>query len=269
MLKHRLIPNIILNNGNIVQSKNFKHTNVIGNAITAVDFFNSWAVDEIIILDVSRTNNSRKKFHKIINGLSKRCFVPLTVGGWINSVEEIKQFLKEGADKISINTEGYRNPNFISQCAKNFGSQCIVASIDVIKRNSNYEVVVDRGNEFTDQSPIKWAKRVEELGAGEILLTSIDNEGTKLGYDLELIKTISQSVKIPVIAFGGAGTWQHFVDSIKIGGADAVSAANIFHYTEHSTYEAKKFMNSSGINVRMPQFFKLPTARKPRYNEIY
>lgn len=270
MLKHRLIPNIILNNGNVVQSKNFKHTNIVSNAITAVDFFNSWAVDEIIILDVSRHTDYRKQFHKIINGLSKRCFIPLTVGGWIKDADEIRSFLKEGADKISINTQAAIKPDFITESAKMFGSQCIVVSIDVKKNNLNqYEVFIDRGNKSTGLDPVEWAMKVQELGAGEILLTSIDRDGSGLGYDLKLLKQVCESVTIPVIAFGGVGNWKHLVDGIKIGKADAVSAANIFHYTEHSTYNAKSFMVKAGLNVRIPKFYKLPTPRRPKYNEIY
>lgn len=270
MLKHRLIPNIIINNGSVVQSKNFKLTNAVSNAITAVDFFNSWAVDEIIILDVSRHTDFRKQFHKIIDGLSKRCFIPLTVGGWIKSIEEIREFLKEGADKVSINTHAIENPDFIKESAKIFGSQCITISIDVKKNESDsYEVYKNRGRESTGLDPVEWANKAQQLGAGEILLTSIDRDGTKLGYDIELLKSVCNKVKIPVIAFGGVGKWQDLVDGIKIGNADAVSAANIFHYTEHSTFNAKEFMVKSGLNVRVPKFYKLPTPRKPKYNEIY
>lgn len=270
MLKNRLIANIILNNGNIVQSVNFKHTNVIGNAITAVDFFNSWAIDEIIILDVSRTTDSRINFHRIINGLSKRCFIPLAVGGWIRDLEEIQKLLNEGADKICINTEAVKNPNFISQSSQKFGSQCIVVSIDVKKNESNdYEVCIDRGKISTGLDPVDWAKKCQKLGAGEILLTSIDHEGKRNGYDLELLQRVSKNISIPVIAFGGVGEWQHFVDGITVGKADAVAAANIFHYSEHSTFNAKEFMIKAGLNVRIPKFYKLPTPRKPKYNEIY
>lgn len=270
MLKNRLIPNIILNNGNVVQSVNFKHTNVIGNAVTAVDFFNSWAVDEIIILDVSRDKNYRQTFHKIIRGLSKRCFIPLTVGGWINSISEIQKLLQLGADKISINTVAVENPDFINEASRIFGSQCITTSIDVKKNESGkYEVIIDRGRKHTGLDPIKWAKEAEERGTGEIFLTSIDRDGTKEGYDLNLVKSISEEITIPVIAFGGVGQWKHFVDGIENGRADAVSAANIFHFSEHSTYNAKNFMRDAGLNVRIPQFFEIPTPRKPKYNEIF
>tara|TARA_Y100000590_G_scaffold355213_1_gene408858 strand:- start:118 stop:930 length:813 start_codon:yes stop_codon:yes gene_type:complete len=269
MLKHRLIPNIILNNGNVVQSKNFTHTNVIGNAITAVDFFNSWAVDEILLLDVSRNLNERQKFHKIVSGLSSRCFVPLTVGGWITTIEDISKLLNEGADKICINTAGYKNPELINSAVQIYGSQCITVSIDVKKNSSDdYEVFIDRGRENTKSNPIDWAKQVEKLGAGEIFLTSIDRDGTKLGYDLQLLEMITKQVKIPVIAFGGVGKWDDFVDGIRIGNANAVSAANIFHYTEHSTFKAKKHLYDSGLNVRMPVFYKLPSPRKPKYDEF-
>jgi imidazole glycerol-phosphate synthase subunit HisF len=270
MLKNRLIPNIICNNGNVVQSINFKHTNVVGNAVTAVDFFNAWAVDELLVLDVSRNNKHREKFHQIITGLSKRCFVPLTVGGWITNIDEIKQFLKEGADKITINTEGVKNPKFIQEASSIFGSQCIVAAIDVKKNELNeYKVVINRGKEFTNLDPLSWAKEAEKLGAGEILLTSIDADGTKNGYDLELLKMISTSVSIPVIAFGGVGSWQHLVDGIKIGHADAVSAANIFYHSEQSTYNAKEFMISNNLNVRIPKFYDILTPRNPKYLDVY
>jgi len=270
MLKNRLIPNIILEDGNVVQSVNFKHTNVIGNAITAVDFFNSWAVDEILLLDVSLNTEKRKKFHKIVSGLSTRCFVPLTVGGWITSTDEISQFLKEGADKVCINTAGYSDSKLIPDAVKMFGSQCITISIDVKKNESGeYEVFINRGKENTKKHPIDWAKEVEKRGAGEILLTSIDHDGTKLGYDLQLLKMITDQVNIPVISFGGVGKWEHLVDGIKLGNANSVSAANIFHYTEHSTFKAKQFMHDSNLNVRMPSFYKLPTPRKPKYDEIF
>jgi len=270
MLKHRLIPNIILNKGNVVQSINFKHTNVIGNAITAVDFFNSWAVDEIIVLDVTRSPEYRKNFHRIIDGLSKRCFIPLTVGGWIRDIEEIQQLLNIGADKVAINSAAVTNPDFIKESAKIFGSQCIVVSIDVRKNQSQeYEVFIDRGSIGTNVNPVEWAKKVEELGAGEIFLTSIDNDGSKKGYDIELVRKVCENVSIPVIAFGGVGSWQHFVEGIKNGKANAVSAANIFHFSEHSTFNAKEYMIKAGLNVRVPKFYKLPTPRKPKYNEIY
>ncbi len=270
MLKNRLIPVVILNDNNVVQSVNFQHTNVIGNAITAVDFFNSWAVDEIIVLDVSRTKNKRKDFSKIIYGLSKRCFVPLSVGGWIENNDDISNILKMGADKVIINTQAVKNPNFIQDASKKFGSQCIVISIDVKKNGKNeYEVFINRGKESTGLDPTSWAKKCEELGCGEIFLTSIQNEGMKRGYDTELLKMVTGAVDIPVIAFGGVGKWEHLVEGIKKGKVDAVSAANIFHYTEHSTFHAKKFLVDAKLDVRKPDFYEIPSPRKPKYEEIF
>jgi len=270
MLKNRLIPVVILNNNNVVQSVNFRHTNVIGNAITAVDFFNSWAVDEIIVLDVSRTKEKRSDFSKIIEGLSKRCFVPLSVGGWIENNNDINSMLKFGADKVIINTQAIKNPDFIKDASRKFGTQCIVVSIDVRKNgDGKYEVFMNRGKDSTGLDPSDWAKECERLGCGEIFLTSIDQEGTRNGYDIELLKMITKSVDIPVIAFGGVGNWSHLVNGIKKGGADAVSAANIFHYTEHSTFHAKKFLVDAGLNVRKPDFYEIPMPRKPKYDEIF
>ena len=270
MLKNRLIPVVILNNNNVVQSVKFRHTNVIGNAITAVDFFNSWAVDEIIVLDVSRTKNKRNDFAKIVEGLSKRCFVPLSVGGWIENNQDINNLLQIGADKIIINTQGIKNPEFIKEASKRFGSQCIVSSIDVKKnKENNYEVFMNRGKDSTGLDPVSWAQECERLGCGEIFLTSIDHEGMRNGYDIELLKIVTESVETPVIAFGGVDNWQHLVDGIKKGNANAVSAANIFHYTEHSTFHAKKFLADAGLEVRKPDFYEIPTPRKPKYEEIF
>lgn len=270
MLKHRLIANIIVNKGFVVQSRNFKLTNVIGNAITAVDFFNNWAIDEIVILDVSREPNDRDQFHTIIESVSKRTFVPLTVGGWVRNMEDINRLLKEGADRVLINTEAVKNLDFVKESSEVFGSQCIVISIDVKKTDdNNYEVFIDRGRKETGIHPIKLAREIQELGAGEIFLTSIDNDGSKRGYDLEILKQVCSNVTIPVIAFGGVGKWQDFVDGIKIGKADAVAAANIFHYTQHSTFNAKRYMLEAGLNVRAPAFYKIPSPRNPKYHETF
>src|SRR6185503_13213744 len=185
MLKKRLIPSLLVRDGRIVQSVQFRHTNVIGNVITAVDFFNGWAVDEILILDVSRDHSGRQEFLDIVDELSERCFVPLNVGGWITSVSDIETLLEHGADKITVNTHAFRNPSFITEAAKVFGSQCIVVSIDV-KRDAAGEALVwiDRGREATDVKAVDWARQAEAAGAGEILVTSIDNDGMRKGYDL-------------------------------------------------------------------------------------
>lgn len=252
MLKKRLIPVIILRDGLIVQSVQFKHTNVIHwKPVTAIDFFDRWAADEIIALDVSRNPAKREKFLEVIDGLSHKCFVPLTVGGWISSAEDVRQLLRLGADKVTINTEALRQPNLITDCAKTFGSQCIVVSIDVRRdENGIYEVYIDRGREKTDWNPINWAIEAQERGAGELLVNNIAHDGFRKGYDIELFQEISGSVEVPVIAMGGVFTWEHLVDGVQIAKVDAVAAANIFHYTEHSTKKAKNFMRNAGIDVR-------------------
>ncbi|MGD8332144.1 MAG: imidazole glycerol phosphate synthase cyclase subunit [Desulfobacterales bacterium] len=252
MLKKRLIPVLILRDGQVVQSVQFKHTNVIHwNPATAVDFFNKWSVDEIVLLDVSRNLNKRQKFYDAVEGLSKKCFVPLTVGGWIQTIDEVGHALRLGGDKVAINTEAFRNPAFITECANVFGSQCVVVSIDVKPlQNGAYEVYIDRGQEATGKDPVDWARQSQEMGAGEIFLNCIDRDGFRKGYDIELLQKVVEAVSIPVIAMGGVFKWQHLVDGILAGGAEAAAAANIFHYTEHSTKKAKEFMRAAGIDVR-------------------
>ena len=192
MLKKRLIPSLLVRDGRIVQSVQFRHTNVIGNVITAVDFFNGWAVDEILILDVSREHTGREEFLDIVDELSERCFVPLAVGGWITSIPEIETLLEHGADKITVNTHAFRNPAFVTEAAKVFGSQCVVVSIDVKRDADGAPIVwIDRGQESTGVTAVEWAKRAVDAGAGEILLTSIDHDGMRKGYDLPLMKSVS------------------------------------------------------------------------------
>lgn len=269
MVKKRLIPSLLVRDGRIVQSVQFRHTNVIGNVITAVDFFNGWTVDEIVILDVSRGNTGREEFVEIIDELSERCFVPLAVGGWISTPRDIETLLEHGADKVVINTQAYRNPRFIEEATRTFGSQCIVVSIDVRRTGpaGGARVFVDRGREDTGEDPVTWARRAEQLGAGEILLTSIDHDGMRNGYDLELMRSVSEAVGIPVVAFGGVGHWQHMVDGVRIGGCEAVAAGNIFHFTEHSTKKAKEFLQQAGVPVRDTFFYKVAIPRRPKYGQ--
>jgi cyclase len=252
MVKKRLIPVLILRDGKVVQSCQFRHTNII-HAIPhkAVEYFNKWAADEMLIIDVSRDLRCRDKFYEEVRKLSRKCFVPLTVGGWITSRDEVIKLLQCGADKIVINTHAVRHPEFIRECAETFGSQCVVVSIDA-KRHSDdiYRVYIDRGREETQLSPFDWAREAQEYGAGEIYITSIDHDGSREGYDLELIAGIVKAVDVPVIAFGGVSKWEHLVEGINIAGADAVAAANIFHYTEHSVKKAKDYLRQAGIDVR-------------------
>jgi cyclase len=267
MLKKRLIACLVWSKGMIVQSIGFKHTNVVGNAITAVDFFNTWAVDEIVILNASRQADYSREFLQVIEGLSERCFVPLTAGGWVRNCGDIRKLLANGADKIILNTRGYRTPGFITEASKKFGRQCIVVSIDVkLNEQGIHEVYIDRGQEPTGMDAVTWAKKAEILGAGEIFLTSIDRDGARNGYDCGLLKQVSESVDIPVIASGGVGEWKHMVEGITTGRADAVSAANIFHFHEQSTKIAKDCLIEAGLEVRSPVFYKISVPRRPVYN---
>lgn len=266
MLKKRLIACLLWSNGVIVQSVGFRHTNAVGNAFTAVDFFHTWTVDEIIILDVSRVEVQRQEFYGMIQELSRRCFVPLTVGGKIKSVQDMRELFRNGADKIAINTEAVRNPELITQGAHLFGGQAIVVSIDAKKTaNNSYGVYIQQGSQATGFHPAAWAKKAQEMGAGEIFLTSIDQDGSLRGYDLDLVSQVAQALRIPVIASGGVGEWQHLVDGIVKGKADAVSAANIFHFSEQSTRKAKDYMLQHGIDVRKPVYYTVHTPRNVQY----
>lgn len=254
IVKHRLVACLLWRDGSIVQSVNFEHTNIIGDAQTAVDFFNVWGVDEIILLDVSRNDSSIDEFRETAVELSTSCFVPLTIGGWVESIEDIRELLMSGADKVVINTKAETDPEFITRASDLFGSQCITVSIDAKKTADGYEVVTDRGRNRAGKDPVEWAKHVETLGAGEIFLTSIDQDGTQSGYDIDLISAVSGAVSIPVVASGGVGIWKHLVEGIVEGNADAVSVANRLHHVQHSTKKAKDYLKSAGIDVREPSF---------------
>lgn len=253
MLKKRLVAVLILRDGMVVQSVQFKHTNVIHwKPVTAIDFWDRWAVDEIVVLDVSRNKKKRDKFYEVVEGLSKKCFVPLTVGGWVADLDEFRKLTRLGADKVVVNTEAFRDPDLIREAARTFGNQCVVVSIDTLPREEGEgrEVVIDRGGERTGEDPVQWALKAQEAGAGEVFLNNVDRDGNREGYDLELLRRMTDALEIPVIAFGGVFTWDHLVEGIVEGGADAVAAANILHYTEHSTKKAKEHMRSRGLDLR-------------------
>lgn len=252
MQKKRVIAVLILRDGKVVQSEQFNHTNLIHtNASVAVEFFDGWSADEIVVLDVSRNESQRDKFIKAIDDLSSKCFVPLTVGGWVKSVEDVRALLRVGADKVVINTEAVLNPELIQQSVRTFGTQCIVVSIDVRKNQTHqYEVFIDRGRTPTGKHPVEWALEAQKLGAGEIFLTSIEHEGMRHGYDLDLLKQVTDVIDIPVIAFGGVSTWEHMAEGILQSSTDAVAAANVLHYTEGSLRAAKQYLKKMGIDVR-------------------
>lgn len=251
MLKKRLIAVLILRDGQVVQSIKFKHTNVIHyDPVHAMEAFNKWSVDEIVLLNVSRSSESREAFALSVEQVSRHCFVPLSVGGWITEAAYARDLLSKGADKLVLNTAFADDPDLVGQLSGRFGKQCIVASMDV-KRDADgvAKVTVDRGNRLLEETPLMWAKHVQQLGAGEIFFNSVDHDGARKGYDLETIGAVTAAVDIPVIAFGGVFTWSHLLAGIEAG-ADAVAAANIFHYTEQATRKAKTFLANAGVPVR-------------------
>ena len=252
MLKHRLVACLVHCNGVIVQSINFKRYLPVGNVKTAVEFVAKWDVDEIVLLDINATNEGRKPNLALVAEVSTRCFVPLTVGGGIHDVAEIRQILRNGADKICVNSEALRNPRFVTESARIYGSQCVVVSIDArMNTDGQHEVYADGGRRATGLDPVRWAREMERRGAGEIFLNSIDRDGSKHGYDLQLIRSVAEAVKVPVVACGGVGVMGHFVEGVREGKASAVAAANIFHYIEHSTIIAKAHLLHGGVDVRL------------------
>ena len=263
MKKNRVIPVLLLRNGWLVQSKSFSKYQNLGNPVWSVKRLSEWASDELIYLDISRDDHhdmrrddighpNRQSFLEIIEDVSAETFMPITVGGRIRTLEDIRKRLALGTDKIAINTQASDRPEFITKAAKEFGSQCIVVSIDVLRDGTARAVKVEGGRRDTNRNPMQWAREVQERGAGEILLNSIDRDGMKNGYDIELLNSVSASVSIPVIACGGVGTWEHFAEAFNKTKVDAVAAANIFHYMDQSVFLAKKFLHEKGYNVRPP-----------------
>jgi cyclase len=236
----------------LAKSVKFGWKRPIGIPRPAVRVFNAREVDELILLDIDAAADRRGPFLDTIADLAEECFMPLTVGGGLRSVEDVRAVLRRGADKVSMNTGPLERPELITEVAHAFGSQCAVVSIDAKRLpDGGYEVFAHGGQGSTGQDPVAWARRAEELGAGEVLLTSIDRDGTMEGYDLELVRLVADAVSIPVIACGGAGTEQHFVDAVVQGHAAAVAASSIFQYTEVTPQTGKAAMRQAGLNVRI------------------
>lgn len=263
MKKNRLIPVLLLKNGWLVLSRKFNRHQNLGNPITAVRRLSEWASDELIYLDISRDDTydmrrddlkhpNRHSMNEIIEDISKVTFMPITVGGKIRALRDIEERLARGADKITINTKPLQDKSFIESAAKEFGSQCIVISIDVKIIHGAYKVMSEGGTKETSYSPDEWARIVEQQGAGEIFLNSIDRDGMGTGYDIELLNIVSNAVRIPVIACGGVGEWAHMAEAFDRTKVDAVAAANIFHYTDQSVYLAKKYMYEHKYTLRPP-----------------
>ena len=251
MLKNRIIPCLDVKNGRVVKGINFVDLQDAGDPVEQAKIYSDDGADEICFLDITASNENRDTIYDVVEQTSKKCFVPLTVGGGIRSIEDINKLLNCGADKVSINTAAVQNSKVVIDSSKKFGSQCIVVAIDAKKNGKNWEIFTHGGRNSTGIDAIVYAKKMEECGAGELLVTSMDRDGTQVGYDIELMSKISSKVNIPVIASGGVGNLDHLVEGIKLGKANAVLAASIFHYGKHSIKEAKEYLDSKGIPVRI------------------
>jgi len=252
MLKKRIIPCLDIKNGRVVKGINFIDLTDAGDPAEQAKIYNDDGADEICFLDITASHENRNIILEVVKKTTEKCFVPLTVGGGVRSIEDISNLLLAGADKVSINTAAVSNANLIEEGAKKFGSQCIVVAVDAKKVNNNkWEVFTHGGRESTGKDVLNFVTKIESLGAGEILLTSMDRDGTKKGYDLDLTKKVSNLVNIPVIASGGVGDLEHLYQGFKIGRASAVLAASIFHFGEFSIQDAKKYLDSKGIPVRI------------------
>jgi cyclase len=252
VLKKRIIPCLDVKNGRVVKGINFINLRDAGDPVEQARIYDKGGADEICFLDITASNENRKILLDKVSDTAKSCFVPLTVGGGVANIEDIKNLLRAGADKVSINTAAVKNHNFIKESSIKFGSQCIVIAIDAKRVGSKkWEIFTHGGREATGTDAIEYAKIAEKNGAGEILLTSMDKDGTKTGYDIELTKTISSLVSIPVIASGGVGTLEHLYEGFNKGLASAVLAASIFHYGEYSVNQVKKYLFDKGVSIRI------------------
>ena len=251
MLKNRIIPCLDVKNGRVVKGINFVDLKDAGDPVEQAKIYSDGGADEICFLDITASNENRDTIYEVVEKTSKKCFVPLTVGGGVRSVDDINKLLNCGADKVSINTAAVENSKVVVDSSKKFGSQCIVVAIDAKKDGDVWEIYTHGGRNKTSLDAVEFAKKVEVNGAGEILLTSMDKDGTKSGYDVDLLKTITNNTNIPVIASGGVGTLDHLYDGIVKGGASAVLAASIFHYGEYKIKDAKEYLNSKNVSVRL------------------
>lgn len=250
MLKVRVIPTLLWKDFGLVKGVVFDSWRRVGTVLPSVQVYNTRLVDELIIVDILASSLCSIPDVYEVQQFSSVCFVPLTIGGGIRNIEQIRSLLRSGADKVSMNTILYSNPEFASEASQQFGSQCIVASIDVRLLEDKWTCFSMSGAKCEDRDPVSWAKTLESLGVGEILLTSIDRDGTMKGYDLELVNAVSSAVSIPVIASGGAGTYQHMLEAVQAG-ANAVAAASMFHFTHQTPLEAKRFLLAHGVPTRI------------------
>lgn len=253
MFTKRIIPCLDVHGGRVVKGVNFVNLVDAGDPVAIAKAYDEAGADEIVFLDITASSDARDTVIDMVREVAKNVFIPFTVGGGIRTVDDFKALLREGADKISVNSAAINRPELIREAAEKFGSQCVVVAIDAKRRadGSGWNIYKNGGRIDMGIDAVEWAKKVEELGAGEILLTSMDCDGTKAGYDLELTRTISESVSIPVIASGGAGTLEHFYDAFTEGKADAALVASLFHFKELEIKEVKEYLQGKGVSVRL------------------
>ncbi|MCR5670108.1 MAG: imidazole glycerol phosphate synthase subunit HisF [Butyrivibrio sp.] len=253
MLTKRIIPCLDVNNGRVVKGVNFVNLIDAGDPVAVGEAYSKAGADELVFLDITASNERRKTVADMVREVAKKVFIPFTVGGGIRTADDVKAILREGADKVSINSAAIDRPQLITECAEKFGSQCVVVAIDAKKREdgTGWNIYKHGGRIDMGIDAVEWAKRAVSLGAGEILLTSMDCDGTKAGYDIELTRAIADSVNVPVIASGGAGTVEHFYEALTDGRADAALAASLFHFKELEISEVKKYLADRNIPVRL------------------
>lgn len=252
MLAKRIIPCLDIKDGRVVKGVNFVNIKDAGDPVEAAIEYEKQGADEIAFLDITATYENRNIMLSVIEKAAENVFMPITVGGGIRTIKDIRSLFAAGADKVSINSEAVKNPDFIKDAANKFGSQAVIAAIDAKSNGENsWEVVIAGGRKKTGLDAVSWAKTMEEFGAGEILLTSMDKDGMKTGYDIELTKAVSQAVTIPVIASGGVGTMEHFYEGFALGYADAALAASVFHFQEMTIMEVKEYLKNKNIPVRI------------------
>ncbi|MCL0052079.1 imidazole glycerol phosphate synthase subunit HisF [Peptococcaceae bacterium] len=252
MLLKRIIPCLDVTDGRVVKGTNFVNLRDAGDPVELAELYDDEGADELVFLDITASSDGRETMLNVVRNVAEKVFIPFTVGGGIRTVEDMRRMLKAGADKVAINTAAIKNPELIKEGAVKFGSQCIVVAIDAKQVGDNrWEIYTHGGRNPTGIDAVEWARKVEELGAGEILLTSMDRDGTKKGFDIELTRTIAESVRIPVIASGGVGTLDHIAEGLTEGKADAALAASIFHFRKYSIKETKEYLKDRGIPVRL------------------
>ncbi len=251
MLAKRIIPCLDVDGGRVVKGTKFLNLRDAGDPVECAKEYDRQGADELVFLDITASSDNRATMIDVVERTANECFMPLTVGGGIRSVEDIRAMLKAGADKTSVNTAAIKNPDLVRAGAERFGSQCIVVAIDAKRMGERWQVFTHGGRKPAGLDAVRWAQKVEALGAGEILLTSMDADGTKAGYDVALTRSISEAVHIPVIASGGAGKLEHMAEVLTTGKADAVLAASIFHFGEYKVTDVKQFLKQNGIEVRL------------------